>query len=292
MFSKVAVRLLGDMLRPHMDSFEELRMNLRKGRMAISTIEYVCSMFLVALIAFVATVIVCPLVLVSAGVGLGFSYTFGIMMACMVCAAVVLLSYYFPNMRMGEYRKKIDVSLPFVAFCMTASASAGINPVEIFKVIAKRKSVLGAEAKKIYTNVKTLGCSLPEVLQRSAMNSPSPDFADLLWGMMTVMTSGGSMESYLHVKTETLMNKYRRLLEDYSKAISLYTELYITLIIVGGLFFIIMSAIMSPMSSGMGGGGGGFSDPLIMQTFIVFLLIPLVSVGFIVLLKGAYPAES
>jgi len=286
MLSKIAVRLLGDMLRPHMDSFEELRLNLRKGRMGITTIEYVCTMFLVALIVFIVTVIACPLMLVIAGVDAGFAYTFGVMVSFMVCAGVILLCYYFPNMRMGEYRKKIDVSLPFVSFCMTASASAGINPVDIFKVIAKRKSVLGDEAKKIYTNVRTLGCSLPEVLQRSAMNSPSPDFADLLWGMMTVMTSGGSMESYLHVKTETLMNKYRRLLEDYANAISLYTELYITLIIVGSLFFIIMSAIMGPMTAGAGSGN------LVLETFLVFLLIPLVSMGFIVLLKGAYPAES
>jgi flagellar protein FlaJ len=289
MFGKLAVRLLGDILRPHMDDFEELKLNLRKARMSISTLEYACIMFLIGLITFVAAVVVIPLVMVMAGIDAGFAYTFGVMISFMICTGVILLGYFFPHIRMGEFRKKIDVSLPFVSFCMTASASAGINPVEMFKVISKRKGILGEEARKIYSNVKTLGCALPDVLQKSAVNSPSPDFADLLWGMMTVMTSGGNMENFLRVKTETLMNKYRRLLDEYAKTITLYTELYITLIIVGNLFFIILTAIMTPLAGGM---GGGFSDPLVLQTFLVFLLIPLVSVGFIVLLKGAYPAES
>lgn len=291
MLGKIAVRLFGDIVRSHLDSFEELKLNLRKARIRISTLEYVSILMLIAIIVFVASVIAVPLAMVLGGIDVGFAYTFGVMISFMVCSGVVLVAYFFPNIKMGEYRKKIDVSLPFVSFSMTASASAGINPVEIFRVLAKRKGILGQEAGKIYTNVKTLGCSLPDVLQRSAISSPSPDYADLLWGLMTVMTSGGSMENFLRVKTETLMNKYRRLLEDYAKTITLYTELYITLIIVGNLFFIILTAIMTPLSKGMG-GGAGLGDPLITQSFMVFLLIPLVSVGFIVLLKGAYPAES
>lgn len=292
MIGKIAVRLFGDILRPQIDNLEELRLNLRKARMRTTTLEYMSTLLLIGLIVFIACVIVIPLIMVFSGIDAGFAYTFGIMISFMVCSGVILLGYFFPNVRIGEYKKKIDVSLPFVSFSMTASASAGINPVEMFKVLAKRKGTLGEEARKIYTNVKTLGCSLPDVLQKSAIASPSPDFADLLWGMMTVMTSGGNMESYLRVKTETLMNKYRRLLEDYAKTITLYTELYITLIIVGNLFFIILTAIMTPLSGSMGGSTGGLGDPLILQTFLVFLLIPLVSVGFIVLLKGAYPAEA
>lgn len=293
MIGKFAIRLFGEILRPHMDSFEELKLNLRKARIRTTTMEYMSTLMLLGMIGFIASVVIVPIALVLIGQDVGFSYTFGIMVSFMVSSGIIVLGYFMPNFKIGEYRKKIEVALPFVSFSMTASASAGINPVEMFKVISKRKGILGEDAGKIYTSVKTLGCGLPDVLQKSAISSPSPDFADLLWGMMTVMTSGGSMENFLRVKTETLMNKYRRLLEEYSKTITLYTELYITLIIVGNLFFIILTAIMAPMMGAMGGSSGSaFGDPLMLQTFMVFLLIPLVSVGFIVLLKGAYPGES
>ena len=88
------------------------------------------------------------------------------------------------------------------------------------------------------------------------------------------------MENYLAEKTKGYMTNYRRTLEDYSKQIYLYTEIYITLIIVGTLFFIVLSSIMSPLT-----GGGA----LFIQTFLVFVFTPLISVGFIILLKTLSP---
>ena len=83
-------------------------------------------------------------------------------------------------------------------------------------------------------------------------------------------------------KTRTFMSQYRRSLNDYAKQISMYTEIYITLVIIGSLFFIVLISIISPLT------GGG---TLFIQTFLVFFFIPLVSMGFIVLLKGISPSE-
>ena len=51
---------------------------------------------------------------------------------------------------------------------------------------------------------------------------------------------------------------------------------------VGSLFFIVLTAIMSPL---------GGMDILMLQTFVVFFLTPMVSVAFIVILKGSSPME-
>ena len=84
------------------------------------------------------------------------------------------------------------------------------------------------------------------------------------------------------MKTRTFMNQYRRSLNDYAKQIALYTEIYITLVMVGSLFFIVLTAIMSPL---------GGMDILMLQSFVIFILTPMVSLGFIVLLKGTSPVE-
>jgi hypothetical protein len=83
------------------------------------------------------------------------------------------------------------------------------------------------------------------------------------------------------------MNIYRRALQDYSKMISFYTEIYITLMIVGSLFFIVLLAVMSPV----GESASGRASTLMLQTFLVFFFIPLVSIAFIVLLKAISPSE-
>jgi len=144
------------------------------------------------------------------------------------------------------------------------------------------KRQVADEAKRIYNNVRSMGMSLTDSIQRAAVRTPSPAFADLLWGMVSIITTGGNMQRYLSGKTKAFMNQYRRSLNDYAKAISLYTEIYITLVIVGSLLFIVLIAIISPIS------GGGV---LFMQTFLVFFFIPLISMGFIVLLKGVSPQE-
>ena len=91
---------------------------------------------------------------------------------------------------------------------------------------------------------------------------------------------GGDTYAYLSDKTKDSMQQYRRMLESYSGQINFYTEIYITLIIVGTVFFIVLSSVMSPLV------GGGI---LLMQTFLVFFFVPATSLGFIVLLKGLSP---
>ena len=127
-----------------------------------------------------------------------------------------------------------------------------------------------------------MGMNLSDALQKSATRSPSPQFADLLWGMISIITTGGDIERYLRGKTRAFMAQHRRSLNEYAKQISLYTEIYITLIIIGSLFFIILIAIISPLTGGA---------TTLIQTFLVFFFIPLVSIGFIVLLKGISPSE-
>jgi flagellar protein FlaJ len=130
--------------------------------------------------------------------------------------------------------------------------------------------------------VKSLGLDMVTALEKAANRTPSPTFGELLWGMVSVLTTGGDMESYLQGKTRSAMAQYRRTLNDYAKAIAFYTEIYITLVIVGSLFFIILLSIISPLVGG---------STLFLQTFLVFFFIPLVSMGFIMLLKGASPIE-
>lgn len=286
MLTSISTKLFRGIVESHEAYFDPLSDSLKKGKIPMPAIDYVCVILFLSLISFSMSFIawnILGLLLIRELVfNLAYAFTAGLIISSAVAAAIGLGGYYYPSMKASTIKKEINRSLPFSAFYMATAASSGINPVEIFRILSLKKGVVGSEAKKIYNNVRTLGQNLSVALSKAASNSPSPDLADLLWGVSTVMTSGGDLEAYLKGKTQGLMNKYRRSLTDYAKSISLYTEIYITLIIVGTVLFIVLTAIMSPLA--------GF-EVLFIQTFLVFFFIPLVSIAFIVILKTISPSE-
>jgi archaellum biogenesis protein FlaJ (TadC family) len=79
------------------------------------------------------------------------------------------------------------------------------------------------------------------------------------------------------------MEDYRRRIRKYSQDLSVYVEIYMTLIMTGSIFFIVLSSTMSLISGGLGTAA--------LQTFIVLVLLPLLSLGFILMIKGLSPLE-
>ena len=290
---KTAFALFGGLIEPYLGYFDSLKLNLKKAGIMITVHEYLSAVLLYSFIGFIASLVVgsffisysMPLLIKTISTyDAVYYYTLAIILSLLATGGIFLLGYYYPSMKAKNLKNKIEKQMPFAVFYMATTASSGINPVEIFRMLSQRKGIIGKEADRICNDVNTLGMDLPAALQKAAARTPSTLFSDLLWNMSTIITTGGDLQKYLTGKTKTFMSQYRRNLDNYSNQIALYTEIYITLVIVGSLFFIVLLSIMTPM---MGGG----QLALLLQTFLVFFFIPLVSAGFIVLLKGIYPSE-
>jgi len=282
MVKTVARTLFGGLVEPYLDYFSSLKTNMKKSGMKTRLHDYVSLIVFAAFISFIVSVITSVIIVSFIPLVELYVYTLAIIVSMLIAAVVFFIGYYYPSLQAKEIQTKIDRTLPFAIFYMTTSASSGINPIEIFRLLSIRGGKVGEEAMKIYTNVKTLGMSPALAIQKAASMTPSSTFADLLWGMSSVLTTGGNLDNYLKEKTQSAMNQYIRTLNDYAKQISLYTEIYITLVIVGTLFFIILIAIIAPLT--------GLSV-LFLQAFLVFFFIPLLSVGFIVVLRSISPTE-
>jgi len=290
---KTAFMIFGKLVEPYLDYFDSLRLKLKKAGMTTTVHEYISAIILYSFICFTVSLIagsflisyVMPFMTRTiSSYDAVYHYTLSVIISLLVAGGMFMLGYYYPSIKAKNKRNKIEKQMPFAVFYMATSSSSGINPVEIFRMLSQRGGIIGKEAERICNDVGSLGMDLSTSLQKAATRSPSPLFSDLLWNMSTIITTGGNLQKYLTSKTRTFMNQYRRNLDNYAKQIALYTEIYITLVIVGSLFFIVLLSIMSPMI-----GGGQFA--LLLQTFLVFFFIPLVSAGFIVLLKGIYPSE-
>ncbi len=126
--------------------------------------------------------------------------------------------------------------------------------------------------------------SLNEALKKSADKSPSQEFKELLWGIETTLASGGNLSDYLHSKATSFIENYKRMMKEYSQKVGVLLEVYVTLIIVGSIFFVVVSSMMSSF-------GGGMIEMIVLAQFLlIFLGLPMISLLFVIILKYLSPS--
>lgn len=219
---------------------------------------------------------------VLAGVIAGFFI--GILLSIAVFAGF----YLYPSVEVARRRDDINHNLPFATLYLSTVASSGNPPAAIFKLLGNFEEYgeVSREAKKISGDVYNFGADVEEAINSAASRTPSDKFKNFLWGINSVISTGGDLKSYLSEKASEFMRDYRRELDKFTDLLSLLVEMYITLVIVGSVFLIILSTIMSAL-----GGGGSEGIVIGIQTATVFLLLPAASLIFIVIIKGASPID-
>jgi flagellar protein FlaJ len=282
MLRELSVRMFGGIIDPYLDYFDPLEFKIKSAQIKLSLEEYLSISMLSSLLSFVITMLFCSFFVTIFTAQAIFSYTLSIIIAFLAAGVSFLLFYWYPSMKAKSLQTHIEQDLPFAVASMTAAASSGTHPMEIFKMLTARKGAVGEDSNRIYRDVKMFGTDISSALAKVANRTPSMTWSELLWGMVSVITTGGDLYNYLSEKTVVSMQQYRRTLDTYSNQINFYTEIYITLIIVGTLFFIVLSSVMSPLVGG---------DILLVQTFLVFFFVPITSMGFIILLKGLSPLK-
>ncbi|MDY6773740.1 MAG: type II secretion system F family protein, partial [Candidatus Nanohaloarchaea archaeon] len=162
----------------------------------------------------------------------------------------------------------------------------GTPPAALFDLLGDfdEYGEVSEEADQISRDIYTFGAGTTEALRGAAQRTPSEKFKELLWGMNSILTTGGDLRAYLREKSESFMADYRRSLDEFTDTLSLLVEMYITLVIVGSVFLIIISTIMSAL-------GGNAALIVSIQIFTALFLLPFAAVMFIVIVKGVSPLE-
>ncbi|MDY6789441.1 MAG: type II secretion system F family protein [Candidatus Nanohaloarchaea archaeon] len=194
--------------------------------------------------------------------------------------------YLYPSVEVARRKEDINHNLPFATLYLSTVASSGNPPAAMFKLLGNFEEYgeVSKEAAKIAGDVYNFGADVEEALNSAAERTPSDKFKNFLWGLNSVVTTGGDLKAYLSEKASEFMRDYRRELDKFTDLLSLLVEMYITIVIVGSVFLIILSTIMSAL-------GGGQAVVLGLQTATIFLLLPMASIMFIIIVKGASPLE-
>lgn len=269
--------------------FQDTKKELQKADIKYTLIQYLSMALMTATITFViSTPFISAIVGLMQGniTGILAGLIAGFFLGSLLGTAAFAGFYVYPSIEVARRRDNINHHLPFATLYLSTVASSGNPPAAMFKLLGQFEEYgeVSKEAKKISGDVYNFGADVEQAINSAAKRTPSDKFKNFLWGMNSVVSTGGNLKSYLSEKASEFMRDYRRELDKFTDLLSLLVEMYITIVIVGSVFLIILSTIMSAL-------GGGQAIVIGIQTATIFLVLPAASIIFIVIVKGASPLE-
>ncbi|KKF40072.1 flagella assembly protein j [Halorubrum saccharovorum] len=215
---------------------------------------------------FLRSLVVPAAVLVSGLVfgSLGFAIGFG---------GVVAIPYSRASAREREINLLLADSVSF----MYALSVGGLNQLEILRSMATAEDTYGEvsrEFQSIVNETEYFGTDYRNAIRQQSMETPSDELSQFLADMLSIVNSGGDMESFLKDKKEKHLRTSKQEREMTLETLELFGEMYMTLSLFP-LLLIIILVIMGMM---------GESDERLLYA-TVYALIPLTGVGFLVLVS-------
>ncbi len=301
--------LFGNRMKARKEQYHDLRMALRQARIPMSYEMYISNaMFYSALAGLIGAVLgVITAYIVVSKVGLPARITHltfspsttwllqykGITVSIFIIVFLTLLlggiTYVlflaYPAFVAGERKGAIDKNLPYAVTFMYALSRGGMNVIEILRSLSKCTDTYGEVAKEVDVVVRDMdffGNDLRTALHSICEITPSENFRDLMYNLLTVIDSGGNISTYFRDKSEQYLNRAKIEQKGFLETLGLIAESYVTAFVAGPLFIIILGVMMSVMGSG--------SQTMIYA--IIYAVIPIGSMMFVVMVSIITPGSN
>ncbi len=188
----------------------------------------------------------------------------------------------YPNIEAGNRRRNIDATLPYAINYITSMSTAGITPAEIFRLLGD-SPIYGesaVESRYIAREIDIFGRDLIDALRLVSASTPSARMKEFLQGAMASISSGGNLTDYFRTKANQYALENRQTQKLFLDTLGLIAESYVTAMVAGMLFLIILQSIMSVLS--------GEKMPIFLYV-IIYLMIPFGSVMFVIMISSMTP---
>ncbi len=283
-YVEFSYKVLKGFVRKISGKFKGIDILIRKSKIGYSLEEYLASMFFTAFLIFIFGVPSFSIAIYLAIKNLPYAIAGGIIFTSVISSITLLLFYMYPSMKFGSQKKAIDNNIHYAAIYMSTIAGSGTSIYTMFKLLASFKE-LGEISKicnDIVRDIEIFGYNIAEAIAREANRCPSDKFKELLWGIRSTILTGGDIKEYLDEKAKEYMSDYRRRLEEFINSLSVFTEVYITLVIVGVVFALVLTTIMTMVGIGAG-------QIKTIQVLMIVVGLPLITAMYVVFLKSISP---
>ena len=285
----LAYRLFGNVSERLTERFPWLAELVRRAYLGVGPSSYI-SLFLLtgvlsSSVAFVATLTLSLLLAHMAILGALFFSALAFGGAWLM---VFLIFYGYPSLRMRRMRAELERDMPFIASYMAVMASAGVNPYEIFRSLARGDIIpsITPIARTIVRDVELLGFDALSAILRAAQLSPSNRLRAFLDGIVSTIYTGGDLGDYLRGATEEALRIQRVKLRETAETLSVFGEAFVALFVAGPIFLTVMLALMALL-----GGVGGLLGPLGLLQLMIYFFLPIGGVSMLIIAKALMPGE-
>ncbi len=301
--------LLGDRMKARKDQFRDLRIAMRQARIPMSYEMYLSNAVFYSIIAGLVGAFMGMLLayMVVSVVGLppqithlkftpstawmlkykdiSISIFIVVFLTVLLGGITYMLFIVYPGFRAGERKGSIDKNLPYAVTFMYALSRGGMNVIEILRSLSRCPDTYGEVAREMDVIIRDMdyfGNDLRTALHSICEITPSENFRDLMYNLLTVIDSGGNISIYFKDKSEQYLNKARAEQKGFLETLGLIAESYVTAFVAGPLFIIILGVMMSVMGSG--------SEVMIYA--IIYAVIPIGSMMFVVMVDIITPGAT
>jgi archaeal flagellar protein FlaJ len=263
---------------------QHLQDALQSAHMEIRAGAYLSYVFLSTIIGFLTTMIVIvtfvfillPLMGVVLDTGLVVFFLF---IPGFIAVIIYAMLLSLPKSRAKKRKKKIDVNLAYAINFISAMASAGVTPTEIFKSLSKQDiyGEVKEESAWIYRDVGLLGFDILSAIKKNIARTPSQRFKEFLQGMVVTVTSGGSLKTYFMHKADQYLWENRNQQKQLLETLGIMAESYVTAAVAGVLLLLIVIPLMMIIT-------GDWNS--VFLYILILIIVPLIHIGFAVVIRG------
>jgi flagellar protein FlaJ len=302
-YERFCFNLLGKRMKGKREEYAQLRSDLISARFKTSFEAYLSTAFVSSiLVGFSAAIVIGlitwifqlptlikykgavpgPLVALSAYsliIGTAFITIFSLL----VFGGLIYVAFImYPGLEAGNRQRNIDASLPYAINYVTSMSTAGITPAEVFRLLGD-SPIYGqssVEARYVAREIDIFGRDLIDALRLVSATTPSKRMKEFLQGAMASISSGGNLTQYFRTKSDQYALENRQTQKLFLDTLGLIAESYVTAMVAGTLFLIILQSIMSVLS--------GDNKPMFLYA-IVYIMIPLGSIAFVIMISSMTP---
>ena len=302
-YQRFCFKILGERMKKKREAHLELRNNLMRARITVPFEAYLASAYVTAfLVGFIAAgglgllsyLLRIPEMITYKGTLPDFLIEmsdYRLILGTIVAVFLSLLVFggltyivflVYPSIHAGERRRNIDATLPYAINYITAMSTAGITPAEVFKLLAE-SPIYGesaVEARYIVREIEIFGKDLTDAIRVVSGLTPSDRMKEFLQGAVAAISAGTNLTDYYRNKAAQYIVENRQQQKLFLETLGLIAESYVTALVAGTLFLIILQSIMSIIS--------GEVSPMFLF-IVIYLIVPFGSIMFVILISSMTP---
>ena len=229
------------------------------------------------------TIITAVITSVVAYLGVAFFHIiyFAILPVATPIIFVIILNS--PRASAANRGASIETELPFVIGYLSVLAGGGVSPIATMRRIARMKlfPAVSKEAKRILIQTEVFGDDPITAMEYVAKSNPSRNWAEFLLGYTSVLKSGGDFVTYIQTKLKDILDSKSASVKRSADTTGTMAEAYLTITVILGMTLYTLYMIQVLISHNLAG--------LTNLYVFAFLIVPLISAGFIYLIDAVQP---